>query len=102
MEDKDKITVRLLTLVFVLGLMLGIILGMFTIICKIEYTEIQSKKHIPEIKPCKCLTYHQLSYYSTKYEIYMDSLNYASKKNRPRLEDSVRRYGQILRQNDNP
>lgn len=58
------------------------------------------QQELIETLPKKCLTYHQLSYYSTKYDIYMDSLNYAPKKDRPRLEDSVRKFGQILRKNN--
>lgn len=62
----------------------------------------KAQQELIEILPKKCLTYHQLTYFSAKYDLYMDSLNYASKKDRSRLADSTRKFGQILRQNDNP
>jgi len=63
-----------------------------------ELKELRAYK--AKIKPCKCLTYHQIMTYTAKYDMFMDSLNYSSKKNRERLADSTRKYGQLLRQQD--
>lgn len=52
----------------------------------------------PVIKPCRCLTYYEMQYYSTKYDMYIDSINHGSKKNRQRYADSTVKFGKILRQ----
>lgn len=56
----------------------------------------------PQIKPCKCPSLQQTLLYVAKYEMFTDSLEYAPKKQRARLTDSLVFYYNALRVNENP
>lgn len=63
-----------------------------------QYQELKELRTFKaQIKPCKCLTYYEVILYHEKYAMFIDSMNYASKKNRPRLADSARKYNELLR-----
>lgn len=79
-----------------LATLFGMTIGIVFMLVDAKIKEYEPKK--PEIKPCRCLTYYEMQYYSTKYDMYIDSLNYGSKKNRHRYADSTVKFGKILRQ----
>lgn len=64
------------------------------------WTTTEPEVKCPEIKPCNCLTHHQIMLYQYKYDMFIDTLNYGRKADKPRIADSVRKYGTLLKHND--
>ena len=79
-----------------LATLFGMTIGIVSMLVDAKIKEYKPKQ--PEIKPCRCLTYYEMQYYSTKYDMYIDSINHGSKKNRQRYADSTVKFGKILRQ----
>lgn len=79
-----------------LATLFGMTIGIVSMLVDAKIKEYKPKQ--AEIKPCRCLTYYEMQYYSTKYDMYIDSINYGSKKNRQRYADSTVKFGKILRQ----
>lgn len=74
--------------------MLGMIIGALVVLYNESKNELQATQK-PE--PCHCLTYEEISAYTAFYEVYLDSANYAPKKQRPRYQDSIQKYSDILK-----
>jgi len=79
----------------------GLALGLFFVFLLLKLTD--NKEPAPiEIKPCKCLTVRQTLDIIAKYEMSLDSLNIAKRKEtKLRLQDSVEKYKNILIESDN-
>lgn len=71
----------------------GFCVGLYLFYPRVNY-------NITEIKPCNCLTHHQIMLYQYKYDMFIDTLNYGRKADKPRIADSVRKYGTLLKHND--
>lgn len=47
-------------------------------------------------EPCHCLTYEEISAYTARYEVYVDSNQNGCKADRERFKDSVDKYSRKL------
>ncbi len=69
----------------------------------LQYVELKQLRPLKDqIKPCKCLSLSEMMLYTEKYAMYTDSLEYAPKKHKQRLTDSLVFYYNALRVNENP
>ena len=78
-----------------------VFLILFSVIVILVYLLLKPPKQA-KIKPCNCLSLSDMMLYAEKYAMYTDSLEYAPKKQRERLTDSLVFYYNALRVNENP